>query len=87
MNSIANTLKKFDFSVIIDGIKLYKPILLDGPSTEVKSGTIGKGKGPFHFPLDLDETVWGTHLKVRGYLYGSGGTALHPDDIRECSFG
>ena len=82
MISIANTLKEFDFSVIVDGVKLFKPILLDGPAILVPNHTVGEGEGPFHFSLELDEVVWGKDLRVRGYLYSSAGTALHPDDIR-----
>ena len=82
MSRITNALENFDFSVIVDGVKLYKPVLLTGPASEVHSGTVGEGEGPFHFPLELDEVVWGTNLRVRGYLYSSAGTALHPDDIR-----
>ena len=82
MISIANTLKGFDFSVIVDGIKLFKPILLDGPAIVVPNHTVGEGEGPFHFSLELDECVWDRELRIRGYLYSSAGTALHPDDIR-----
>lgn len=82
MNTISNTLERFDFSVIIDGVKIFKPILLDGPTSKVHIDTVVKGDGPFHFPLELDKVVWGTKLRVRGYLYSSAGVALHPDDIR-----
>ena len=51
MIAIANTLKNFDFSVIMDGVRLFRPILLDGPTSEVSAGEVGKGEGPFHFPL------------------------------------
>ena len=38
--------------------------------------------GPFLFPLQLEASVWGSTLKVRGYIYASAGKALLPDDIR-----
>ncbi len=82
MTLIANTIEEFGFSVIVDGIKLFKPTLLDGPTKEVPKDTVGDGEQPFHFPLELDDTVWGTDLKVQGYVYGSAGTALHPDALR-----
>ena len=82
MHELAKQLTDFNFGVILDGVKLFKPVLLDGPTSEVPSGTRGDGEGPFHFPLELDKTVWGSALKVRGYIHGSAGKALHPDDIR-----
>ena len=82
MTDLVTRLQEFDFSVIVDGVKLFKPILLGGPTSEVNDSDTAEGEGPFHFPLSLDETVWGTKLKVRGYIYGSKGLALHPDDIR-----
>ena len=82
MTSIIKTLQKFNFAVIVDGVKLFKPVLLDVPASVVPYDTVGYGEGPFHFPLELDEVVWGSKLSVRGYLYSSAGTALHPDDIR-----
>ena len=82
MISIAKRLEEYNFSVIVDGVKLFKPVLLDGPAREVKVGTVGEGEGPFHFSLNLDERVWGTDVKVTGYIYGSAGAALHPDAIR-----
>ena len=82
MSKIASSLEEFDFSVIIDGVKLFKPILMPGPATQVQVGTTGGGENPFHFPLELNEDVWGARLTVRGYLYSSAGTALHPSDVR-----
>ena len=82
MRDLAKQLGEFDFGVILDGVKLFKPILLDGPTTVVPSGTVGDGEGPFHFPIELDEIIWGSRLRVRGYIYGSAGRALLPDDIR-----
>ena len=85
MRDISKDLVDFDFNVIVDGIKLFKPLLLDGPVTEVPPDNVGEGDGPFQFPLELEETVWGSTLRVRGYVYGSAGKALHPDDIRGLS--
>ena len=82
MHGIATRLADFDFSVVVDGVKLFKPILVEGPTIEVPSNTVGNGNGPFHFPLELQKMVWGSNLKVRGYIYGSAGRALLPDDIR-----
>lgn len=82
MPEIAQTLEGYDFNVIVDGVKLFKPIILDGPVTEVLPDTVGDGDGPFQFPLEFQETVWGSELAVKGYLYGSAGSALHPDNIR-----
>ena len=82
MTEIANVLEHFDFTVILDGVKLFKPVLLDGPTTEVGSSKTAEGEGPFHFPLDFKQMVWGETLRVRGYIHGSKGVALHPDDIR-----
>ena len=82
MRRIADQLTAFDFGVVVDGIKLFKPVLLDGPVTEVPLGTVGNGDGPFHFPLELEDTVWGSKIRVHGYIYGSAGKALLPDDIR-----
>ena len=82
MTSIARALEDFDFTVMVDGVRLVKPILLDGPTSQVPKGIVGHGTGPFHFSFELDETVWGAQLRVLGYLYSTAGAALHPDDIR-----
>ena len=82
MTTIANALDEFDFKVIVDGVSLFKPVLVDLPATVVPTESKGQGEGPFHFQLEYDKVVWGAQLRVRGYIYGSAGTALHPDDIR-----
>ena len=82
MAAIAEAVGNFDFTVIVDGVKLFRPALMDGPVVEVGIDSKGEGDGPFQFPLGLDTTVWGTRLVVKGYLYGSAGSALHPEDIR-----
>ena len=79
---MARTLDGFDFSVIIDGVKIFKPVSLDGPTIEISRETTVEHGGPFHFPLEFDQTVWGSRVRVLGYLYGSDGSALHPDDLR-----
>ena len=50
MKEIAKKLDDFDFSVIMDGFRLFKPILLDGPVTEVPPETVADGDGTFSFP-------------------------------------
>lgn len=82
MASLARDLTRFDFSVIVDGVKIYKPILLDGPAQVVPTERQGEGEGPFHFELALDETIWDAQLRVKGYLHATAGRALHPDDMR-----
>lgn len=82
MLDIMNRLRHFAFNVIVDGVKIFKPLILDGHPTVVAPGEVGDGRGPFHFPLFFDEAVWGTRLRSTGYIYGSAGTVLHPDDIR-----
>ena len=80
--SLACDLAKFDFSVIVDGVKLLKPVLLDGQTQVVPTGKSGDGEGPFHFELALDKTIWDAQLRVKGYLHATAGRALHPDDLR-----
>ena len=82
MTTVAKNLKEFDFSVILDGIKLFKPVLLDGPAIEVQDVATLEEDGPFLFPLEFSRDVWGTTVKVRGYIYSSAGLALHPTDLR-----
>ena len=82
MLAIANRLTDFDFTMIVDGVRIHKPLVLDAGSTMVASGQVGEGQGPFHFPLKFDESVWGSPLKATGYIYGSAGATLHPDDVR-----
>ena len=82
MTAVSNSLNDFDFSVIIDGVKLFKPVHLDGPTTLVRSGATTEGDGPFHFPIELDRKVWGSKVRVKGYIHGSAGSALHPTDLR-----
>ena len=53
MTEIASVLEHFDFSVILDGVKLFKPVLLDGPTTEVRSSKKAEGEGPFSLSLGL----------------------------------
>ena len=81
MTKIAQALEDFEFDVVIDGVKLYKPILLQGPAVQVAQRTVG-GVGAFHFPLEFDSEVWGSPLQIRGYIHASGGTVLHPDEMR-----
>ena len=82
MTTVSKTLSEYDFSVVLDGIKLFKPVLLDGPAIEVQDGVPPEEDGPFLFPLEFDRQVWGARVKVRGYIYSSAGTALHPTDLR-----
>ena len=82
MAKITQALKDFEFDVVIDGVKLYKPVLLHGPAVQVAQSTIGEGEGSFHFPLEFDSEVWGSPLQIRGYIHASGGTVLHPDEMR-----
>ena len=82
MASLACDLAKFDFSVIVDGVKLYKPALLDVQAQVVPTGKQGDGEGPSHFELALDVTIWNAQLRVKGYLHATAGRALHPDDMR-----
>ena len=82
MTKIAQALKDFEFDVVIDGVKLYKPILLQGPAVQVAQCTIGEGDGAFHFPLEFDSEVWGSPLQITGYIHASGGRVLHPDEMR-----
>lgn len=82
MAAIANALDEFDFKVIVDGVSIFKPVLVVLPAAVVPSEALGQGEGPFHFQLEYHEEVWGADLRVRGYLYGSAGSALHPDDVR-----
>ena len=82
MTTVSNTLRDFDFSVIIDGVKLFKPVELDGPTTLVRIGVTSEGDGPFHFPIEFDSEVWGARVRARGYIHGSAGSALHPTDLR-----
>ena len=82
MTKIAKALADFEFDVVIDGVKLYKPILLQGPALQVPQYTVGEGVGSFHFPLEFDSEIWGSPLQVTGYIHASGGTVLHPDEMR-----
>lgn len=82
MTAIASQISAFDFSVLVDGVKMFKPISVDGPVINVPVGERADGEGPFHFPMVLHKEIWGSTLSIGGYLYGSAGTALHPDDMR-----
>ena len=82
MSSLSKDLIKFDFSVIVDGFKLSKPILLKSHAQVVPVGQLGEGEGPFHFPLAFDETIWSEPLRITGYIHATAGRALHPDDLR-----
>ena len=81
-NSISKLLIQFDFSVMLDGVKLFKPVLMDRRATEVLRDPPEGMDGPFLFPLEFDEPVWGANLKARGYIYSSAGLALHPTNLR-----
>ena len=82
MTQIAHAIESFEFDVVIDGVKLYKPVLLHGSAVQVPPSTVGAGDGSFHFPLEFDSKVWGSPLQIKGYMHASGGTLLHPDDLR-----
>ena len=82
MLGIAGTLNNFEFSVLVDGVRLFKPVLLQKPTAVVLPESASEGGGPFHFPLEYSTIIWGSSLKIQGYLYASNGSALHPDDIR-----
>ena len=82
MATLATDLTGFAFRVIVDGVKLFKPIILSSPDHPVQSGELGDGEGPFHFSLCFNEIIWGENLTVRGYIHSTAGTAIHPDDLR-----
>jgi len=72
--SITAEVEQYDFNVIFDGVRLLKPVSLPGP--------VGDAGGSIAFPIDYDQTIFSSRLKVKGYIYGSNGQALHPDDQR-----
>lgn len=82
MTKIAQAIEDFEFDVVIDGVKLYKPVVARGHAIQVASSTVGEGEGSFHFPLEFDSQVWGAPLQIKGYIHASGGAVLHPDDLR-----
>ena len=82
MSRIATAIESYDFSVIVDGVKLYKPIDVSGQISSIGEATEVSGEGPFIFPLRYQKEVWGSKVSVRGYIYASAGTALHPDEMR-----
>ena len=82
MAEIAQALEEFEFDVVIDGVKVYKPVLLYGTAVQVAHSTIVESGGSFHFPLEFESEVWGSPLRISGYIHASGGTVLHPDEMR-----
>lgn len=76
IQDVVQTLNAFDFNVILDGVLLAKPVLLERPT---ETDDVG---GPVLYELNLDKKIWGSRLKVRGYVHGSEGQVIHPDDLR-----
>lgn len=72
--SITAEVGQYDFNVIFDGVRLLKPVLLPGP--------VGDAGGPIAIAIDHEETIFSSRLRVKGYIYGSKGQALHPDGQR-----
>ena len=82
MGGIAEAIDSFGFSVIVDGVKLFKPINVGGDIASIGRPAEVSGEGPFIFPLRYRGKIWGSQVSVRGYMYASAGSALHPDDMR-----
>lgn len=64
-------LEKYDFRVLLDGIKLYKPVYLKG-----------NPGGYTSIEVNEETKVYGKILKYHGYLVVQEGLQLKPDELR-----
>lgn len=58
MLAIAGDLERFGFSVIVDGVRLFKPIQVHAEISNVGASAEASGEGPFIFPLRYQEMIW-----------------------------
>ena len=65
-------LAKYDFTVVVDGIQLFKPVILrDNPA------------GYTYRRIDAQSfNIFGNALRFHGYLLVQEGAQLHPDELR-----
>ena len=82
LEAVSKELRDFEFNVVVDGVLLSKPVPLQENAIAVSVGDDAQGEGPFHFPLEFESDVWGSPLKLTGYLRASRGKAIHPSAIR-----
>lgn len=78
IESISQSLDKYDFEVLVDGLKLQKPNLYPYP-TITYDGSEVRGE---LFEIDRKEIVYDRHLKLKGYIYLQNGRAIEPRELR-----
>ncbi len=78
LDDLKQTLKDYQFEVVVDGLSLRKPNLYPYPSAK-QDGTPILGK---LFPIDKEMTVYERPLKLFGYIYLQDGQAIEPMELR-----
>ena len=78
LNDLKQTLKNYQFEVVVDGLSLRKPNLYPYPSTKY-DGVPMSGQ---LFSVDREMKIYGQSLKLLGYIYLQDGQAIEPMELR-----
>lgn len=81
LNKLVESLEKYQFEVIVDGLSLRKPHVYPYPSVRRD----GNKKTPLTgqlFGIDYEAEVYGKPLKLLGYIYLQDGQAIEPHGLR-----
>ena len=73
IQEIKEEVKGYEFTVFLDGVKLYRPVLLPNPKALISSARLT--------PVDFDDKIGGLPLKFKGYMFTQG-KAIYPEDLR-----
>jgi len=74
---VKKALLDYNFEVIVDGVRLRKPILLPNPASSSQERFTYNV-----FELDEDSQVYGQKLKFVGYIFAQGGKSIYPAELR-----
>ena len=75
---LAQSLRDYQFEVVVDGLSLRKPNSYPHPLVR-RDGEPMRGQV---FPIDKEVKVYGRPLKLLGYIYMQNGQAIEPIELR-----
>lgn len=76
--NLKKTLKSYNFSVVVDGLSLKKPVVFPSPTIR-RDGENMTGQ---IFGIDEEFNVYNQRLKLFGYVYLQDGQAIEPIELR-----
>lgn len=68
-------LETYNFNVVVDGMRLYKPVLL--PSPDRRNGLKHRV-----YSIATEDEVYGQKLRLGGYIFAQDGYAVWPSELR-----